>query len=664
MYVVRGVRRVVEASAGEDVWVSARRRAPLLDAPELDGDVVVVIVVPARLRAVFGGDVHAHLDVVGASQGIVFVVGGVVGAAKDVVFELRRAAGVAEGEIQGVPGVETRGEIRRVGRVVRAVVLVAATTHHRGRVAAAETRAEAAKRVVGNGPRHHALVPGAVQELRQGDGEHILERQGRVGGGVRVRGVRVGGGCGRRRLGRRVGAGVAHGDGREWRGFARERRDMKSTIKSTGTRPRVSQRPSHSHARRRRGRRVRRWNPPSDRGPSARGDARGEARGGARAREGARGGSVGVREAREGNGRGPRDAPDPRAPVARARRVRERRAMVDVRRRVRARNLRGRPVALHLHLEHRPEDARPDRATRRAASTQDRCRRDDDDEVVVRRARQARVARRRHARLRARELARRAADAAAAPPRKPRAPAPDEESLPWPPPRRAPPSNPPLPARRRPEPSRNHRSRNDAENTDPAGVRTRPRAFNDGIDVDRRPGTSRLARTVAASARRASAAAATGVPKTIAEARCETCGARNVCAAVDATRPFQRGAAPPARERIGEGARRKTVTRTATPAAKTLAPCARSADARGARETRIEPTTRASHSQYFTARHADMSRVSLDRAGTAARRARRRIGRRTDARARGRREGTGPRDASRRRVYAANAKVRTPVCDS
>lgn len=176
----------------------------------------------------------------------------------------------------------------------------------------------------------------------------------------------------------------------------------------------------------------------------------------------------------------------------------------------------------------------------------------------------------------ARELARRAADAAAAPPRKPRAPAPDEESLPWPPPRRAPSSNPPLPrSRRRPEPSRNHRSRNDAENTDPAGVRTRPRAFDDGIDVDRRPGTSRLARTVAASARRASAAAATGVPKTIAEARCETCGARNVCAAVDATRPFQRGAAPPARERIGEGARRKTVTRTATPAAKTLAPCAR-----------------------------------------------------------------------------------------
>ena len=190
-------------------------------------------------------------------------------------------------------------------------------------------------------------------------------------------------------------------------GFARERRDTKSTIKTAlvNTRPRVSQRPSHRHARRRRGRRVRRWNPPSDRGPSARGDARREARGGARAREGARGGSVGVREAREGNGRGPRDAPDPRAPVARARRVRERRAMVDVRRRVRARNLRGRPVALHLHLEHRPEDARPDRATRRAASTQDRCDRDDDDEVVVRRARQARVARRRHARLRARARA-------------------------------------------------------------------------------------------------------------------------------------------------------------------------------------------------------------------------------------------------------------------
>ena len=576
MYVVRGVRRVVEASAGEDVWVSARRRAPLLDAPELDGDVVVVIVVPARLRAVFGGDVHAHLDVVGASQGIVFVVGGVVGAAKDVVFELRRAAGVAEGEIQGVPGVETRGEIRRVGRVVRAVVLVAATTHHRGRVAAAETRAEAAKRVVGNGPRHHALVPGAVQELRQGDGEHILERQGRVGGGVRVRGVRVGGGCGRRRLGRRVGAGVAHGDGREWRGFARERRDTKSTIKTAlvNTRPRVSQRPSHRHARRRRGRRVRRWNPPSDRGPSARGDARGEARGGARAREGARGGSVGVREAREGNGRGPRDAPDPRAPVARARRVRERRAMVDVRRRVRARNLRGRPVALHLHLEHRPEDARPDRATRRAASTQDRCDRDDDDEVVVRRARQARVARRRHARLRARARASRRR-------RRRRATAKTSRARAG---RGVPPVAPAetrafvestAPPRRRPEPSRNHRSRNDAENTDPAGVRTRPRAFDDGIDVDRRPGTSRLARTVAASATRASAAAATGVPKTIAEARCETCGARNVCAAVDATRPFQRGAAPPARERIGEGARRKTVTRTATPAAKTLAPCAR-----------------------------------------------------------------------------------------
>jgi hypothetical protein len=174
----------------------------------------------------------------------------------------------------------------------------------------------------------------------------------------------------------------------------------------------------------------------------------------------------------------------------------------------------------------------------------------------------------------ARQLARRAASAAAAPPRKPRAPAPDEESLPWPPPRSAAaPKSSPLPARRRPGGARE--PKNDAENIHPAGVRTRPRAFDDGVDVDRRPGVSHLARTVAASTRRASAAAATGVPKTIAEARCERCGGRNVCAAADATRPFQRGVAPPARERIGDGARRKTVTRTATPAAKKLAPCAR-----------------------------------------------------------------------------------------
>ena len=175
----------------------------------------------------------------------------------------------------------------------------------------------------------------------------------------------------------------------------------------------------------------------------------------------------------------------------------------------------------------------------------------------------------------ARELARRAATAAAAPPRKLRAPAPDEESLPWPPPRSAAaaPKSSSLPARRRPGAA--PEPKNEAENIDPAGVRTRPRALDDGVDVDRRPGVSHLARTVAASTRRASAAAATGVPKTIAEARCGWCGERNVCAAADATRPFQRGVAPPARERIGDGARRKTVTRTATPAAKKLAPCAR-----------------------------------------------------------------------------------------
>ena len=229
------------------------------------------------------------------------------------------------------------------------------------------------------------------------------------------------------------------------------------------------------------------------------------------------------------------------------------------------------PSPRHLHLEHRPEDARPDRATRRAASTQDRCRRDDDDEVVVRRARQARVARRRHARLRARARAsrrrrRRRATAKTSRARAgrgvpPVAPAETRAFVESADTRPSPPrtfAKPPLAKRRR-----EHRPRGSSNPT--ARVRRRHRRGPTSGDVASRaaPRGVREARV---------GGGGDGSAKTSPRCRdAETCGARNVCAAVDATRPFQRGAAPPARERIGEGARRKTVTRTAAPAARARA---------------------------------------------------------------------------------------------
>ena len=315
----------------------------------------------------------------------------------------------------------------------------------------------------------------------------------------------------------------------------------------------------------------------------------------ARAREGARGG-VGRRPrgARQETAAVPETPPTPEHP-SRALARPKRRAMVDVRRRVRARNLRGRPVALHLHLEHRPEraprprdatsgiDTRPLRPRRRRRGRRPpRARliagwRGGGTARLRARARASRRRRRRRATAKTRARA-------------------DEESLPWPPPRRAPSSNPPLP-RRRPERSRNHRSRNDAENTDPAGVRTRPRAFDDGIDVDRRPGTSRLARTPRrpagppwpsgggdglgnTSPRRDARRAALG-----------TCGA-----AEDATRPFQRGARCPRANELakalgessGDDERRRRRRELG------VAPCARWRISAWYAARRDEPTTRAS----------------------------------------------------------------------